>query len=180
MRTFFKPPPVESKTLCDDPDCNLPGLYRAPKSRDNLRDYHHFCLDHVREYNKKWDYFKDYEEDAIYAHMRDAAIGERPTWPAHKPNFEQTIKRAANFWGAAFDLKAEQKKAEEQALKSPVREAFKALGLTFDVDFTAVKQKFRQLVKKYHPDARPDDPRATERFKIITAAYITLKEHFRL
>ena len=163
--------------MCDEPECDLPGLYKAPKSRDNLRAYHHFCLDHVREYNKKWNYFGDADEEAIYAHMRESVIGERPTWPSHHPNFEQKLRQAANFWGAGFDTSG-QRKPDEPAIKTPIRDAFSALGLAFDVEFTVVKQQFRRLVKKYHPDTRPDDPKATERFKTITAAYITLKGHF--
>ena len=182
MRPFFKPSsytpwPVDPEIMCDEPDCELPGLYKAPKSRENLREYRHFCLEHVREYNKKWDYFKDADEDAIYAHMRETVIGERPTWPTHKANFEQKLRQAANFWGAGLDMNGT-KKLEEPVIKTPVRDAFSALGLAFDVDFTKVKQQFRSLVKKYHPDTRPDDPKATERFQRITAAYITLKEYF--
>ncbi len=164
--------------MCDEPDCELPGLYRAPKSRDNLREYRHFCLEHVREYNKKWDYFKDADEDEIYAHMRETVVGERPTWPSHKPNFEQKLRRAANFWGADFNLNGQKSKPEEPVLQSPIRDAFSAMGLAFDVDFTAVRDQFRKLVKKYHPDTRPDDPKAGERFKVITAAYVTLKDYF--
>lgn len=176
MRYFFKPPPVATDTLCDTPGCGLPGLYKAPKSRENLRAYHHFCLEHVRAYNKKWDYFKDDGEEAIYAHMRDAAVGERPTWPVNKGNFEQKLRKAANFWGAGFDTK--QAKPDAPQIRTPERDALKALGLDTGVDFPVVKTRFRALVKKYHPDARPDDPQATERFKTITAAYITLKSFF--
>lgn len=177
MRYFFQPPPPEPEHVCECPGCTEPGDYKAPKSRENLREYRYFCLEHVREYNKGWDYFKGYAEDEIYAHMREAVIGERPTWPSSKPDLDQKLRKAANFWGANFDTKADAKPAEP-AVKHPIRDAFAALGLAFDVDFTAVKQQFRRLVKKYHPDINPNDPKASERFKSVNDAYRTLKNHF--
>ena len=41
---------------CDSPDCQKAGQYRAPKSREHLQDYYWFCLEHVRVYNKSWNY----------------------------------------------------------------------------------------------------------------------------
>ena len=43
--------------VCEQPGCRLCGEYRAPRARDRLTDYRWFCLEHIREYNKKWDYF---------------------------------------------------------------------------------------------------------------------------
>jgi hypothetical protein len=40
------------------PGCRLHGEYRAPFARDKLEQYRWFCLEHVRDYNKKWDYFR--------------------------------------------------------------------------------------------------------------------------
>ena len=180
MRYFFDRPPPPAEPLCDHPDCDLPGLYKAPKSRDNLRDYHHFCLDHVRAYNKKWNYFAGFKEDEIYAQMRADVAWDRPTWPAAEPStLERRLRHGASFWGGPRpDDTTRSQQPAEPAIKQTVRNAFSAMGLTLDVDFSAVKAQFRKLVKKYHPDTRPDDPKANERFKVITEAYVTLKGHF--
>ena len=37
---------------CEWRGCNKKGIYRAPKNRDNLREFRWFCLEHIREYNK--------------------------------------------------------------------------------------------------------------------------------
>ena len=76
---FFDDTPVKVRG-CDRPGCSCAGDYRAPKSRE-LSDYYWFCLDHVREYNKAWDYFAGLSSDAIEAHIRNASVWERPTWP---------------------------------------------------------------------------------------------------
>ena len=37
---------------CEWDGCGRLGGYRAPKGRLREGEYHNFCLDHVREYNK--------------------------------------------------------------------------------------------------------------------------------
>jgi len=59
---------------CDIPGCSHQGEHRAPKSRQNLRDYFWFCLDHVREYNRNWDFFNGMNEADIEEHIRKSTI----------------------------------------------------------------------------------------------------------
>ena len=54
-----------SERPCDRPGCGKPGKFRAPKSPDNLEDFHWFCLDHVREYNLKWNFFDSHSDDDL-------------------------------------------------------------------------------------------------------------------
>ena len=67
------------ENLCNYPDCELEGGYRAPKSYDNLNDYQWFCLDHIKEFNKKWDYHKQMGADEIETDIRFDTIWRRPT-----------------------------------------------------------------------------------------------------
>src|SRR5918993_1017031 len=39
-----------------------------------------------------------------------------------------------------------------------------------------IRKAYRQLARKHHPDANPDDPHAEERFKEIQQAYETLSD----
>jgi hypothetical protein len=41
---------------CDHSGCKRAGEYRAPKSRQRLKDYYYFCFEHVQAYNKAWNY----------------------------------------------------------------------------------------------------------------------------
>ena len=43
---------------CDYLNCVKKGEFRAPKSRLLLKDYYYFCMDHIKEYNKSWDFYK--------------------------------------------------------------------------------------------------------------------------
>ena len=66
--------------LCDAPDCAEAGQYRAPRDR-SLREFHWFCLDHVRAYNASWDFYKGMGPDEIEACLRADTSWQRPTWP---------------------------------------------------------------------------------------------------
>jgi hypothetical protein len=51
---------------CDAPDCLELGLYKAPKRKGGgAKEYYHFCLPHVQQFNKNYDFFAGMDEDAI-------------------------------------------------------------------------------------------------------------------
>src|SRR6516164_8914390 len=70
----------EAVTICEWPDCQNKGSHRAPKGRDNAREYWHFCLDHVREYNQSYNFFSGMNAEAVARYQKDALTGHRPTW----------------------------------------------------------------------------------------------------
>ena len=66
---------------CDSDKCNKKGEYRAPKSRIMLNEYFYFCLHHIKEYNKSWDFYKGMSVDQIETSMRNDTVWDRPSWP---------------------------------------------------------------------------------------------------
>ena len=65
----FDPDPDAPPQCCDAPGCEKEAGYRAPRSRTTLNDYFWFCLEHVREYNARWDYYKGMSSAQIEAQM---------------------------------------------------------------------------------------------------------------
>ena len=49
------------------------GEYKAPTSRENLEFLSFFCLDHIKIYNKSWDYFKGRSSEQIYNEVSNDA-----------------------------------------------------------------------------------------------------------
>src|SRR5512142_524527 len=72
--------PRETVVDCEWADCQNKGAHRAPKGRENSREYWHFCLDHVREYNQSYNFFSGMNADAVARYQKDAMTGHRPTW----------------------------------------------------------------------------------------------------
>ena len=55
----------EEAAMCEWPDCKNKGPHRAPKGRANDKEYWHFCLNHVREYNQSYNFFQGMNPDAV-------------------------------------------------------------------------------------------------------------------
>jgi DnaJ-domain-containing protein 1 len=175
---YYDPTP-EPERLCDHPDCAQDGLFRAPKSRDHLTDYHWFCLDHVRAYNKAWNYCQGMSEDEIEGEIRRSTVWDRPTWPAGIPprmeeRLRQTLYNSGGFYG--YD----KPEAAAPQRHTPETKALATLGLAASATFKAIKDKYRELVKQHHPDRNGGDIHAEERFKTISQAFHTLKRAHEL
>ena len=53
------------KNICDWSKCNKIGLYRAPIEKDNSKKFRLLCLEHIKEFNKSWNYFADMDDAEI-------------------------------------------------------------------------------------------------------------------
>ena len=47
------------KIICDWENCDEIGSYRAPLEKDNSKKYRLLCLEHIKIFNKKWNYFSE-------------------------------------------------------------------------------------------------------------------------
>jgi hypothetical protein len=167
--------------VCDAPGCEEPGEYRAPKDR-SLGSYYHFCLEHVRAYNKAWNYYAGMEADEIEAHVRTSTIWDRPTWPmgAHgggPRRFDADAMR--DPLGLFAEARAAEARAEREAAAPFPRDsremrALREMDLEWPVSREDLRARYRALVKRHHPDANGGDKQAEERFKRVNEAYKVL------
>src|SRR5919112_6379233 len=56
------------------------------------------------------------------------------------------------------------------------KDLYQLLGLPTEASEDDIQRAHRKLVREYHPDANPEDPRAEERFKEIQQAYEVLSD----
>lgn len=161
--------------LCDHPGCAATGDYRAPRSRDRLRQFYWFCLDHVRAYNAQWNYYAGMSAAEIEAEIRNDTVWQRPTWP---------LGGRFGFYGARlrdYGMFGFEEEDERAARKRPLSENERALAV-FDLappfTFAEMKSRYKELVKQHHPDSHGGDKAAEERLKVINQAYTTLKASY--
>lgn len=165
---------------CDIPNCICEGEYRAPKSRTNLRDYHWFCLEHVRAYNASWDYYKGMSPAQIEANMRADSNWQRPTWPMGRLGGgwveEDALHDRLDVLGAG-GVNRKRAAPDRPAVPPELRQPLDALGLRWPVSLDELKSRYKALAKRHHPDANGGDRGAEERLKLINLAYATVKTH---
>lgn len=168
---------------CSHPGCKLPGVHRAPKGRDFEGEFFNFCVNHVREYNATYDYFKGMDDEALAKYRQAEAIGHRPTWkmgPRAGANgathVDETVyaearsmrRRGARRTGAA---------AEAPRYNALAMKALFTLDLDANATEAAIKMRYKELVKRHHPDANGGDRSSEEKLREIIQAYNYLRSN---
>jgi hypothetical protein len=139
---------------CDRVGCDRPGTCPAPKA-PNSRERWYFCQEHAGEYNRGWDYFAGLSAEEAAA--REA--GER--------------RDASGFASAGQYRWAGE--GDGTRSRDELR-ALHALELEVDATFEEAKAAWRRLAKANHPDVRPGDAEAAERFRRVQAAWDVLRQ----
>lgn len=160
------------RRCCEWIGCDRDGVYRAPQSRRQLHRYWWFCLEHVREYNAAWNYYAGMSDSEVEADIRSDTVWQRPSWPLG-------AKLRVCGWQSARIR--DPFGTFEQARPSPDRQpvtaeerALVVLELRPPITVAIVKTRYKELVKRHHPDANGGDKAAEERFKQISEAYRTV------
>lgn len=167
--TFTQAPPIRS---CDHEECEHGGEFRAPKNPYHLHEYYWFCLGHVKEYNKKWDFYRDMTSDEIEASRISDMTWNRPSWPVG--GWRTLLENAQYLDGMDPFLKTSPR---TPPLPQPVQKALGVLELALPITIETLKKQYKKLAKKHHPDLNPGDTQAEERLKIINDAYRMVKKH---
>lgn len=172
----------EDLPRCEWKGCREQGAYRAPKGRMHEGQYFHFCLDHVRAYNKSYNYFSGMADDEIVAYRDAAATGHRPTWAMGsvggkgddhhaQPQAMRDVFGLFEGLGQHF----EPEKPVQRPLKRLERRSFAALDLEGGENSAEIKARFKTLVKRLHPDANGGDRGSEDKLREIIQAYNHLK-----
>ena len=177
----YAPDPAAPGRPCDHPGCPKPGEYRAPKSRTSLNEYYWFCLEHVREYNLSWDFYKGMSAAQIEAETRRDTGWGRPTWPLGRLGGgaweEEQVRDPFNLLREGTAAPRKRREPTPAAIPEPLRRHVHALGLPWPVSMDQLKARWKELAKMLHPDANGGDKAAEERLKTVNLAYSTLRTH---
>ncbi len=159
---------------CDHPGCDHDGEYRAPQARDRLSDYYWFCLAHVRQYNAAWNYYAGMSPEQIEDEVRLDTTWQRPTWPLGAQTSNRKFSFGINDPFGFFEDDLDDSAKAKAGIVTPEELAMRVMGLEGPLTLVILKARYKELVKRHHPDANGGDKGAEEKFKEVNQAYTTL------
>lgn len=158
--------------LCSFLNCSNLGTYKAPKSRTELTSYLWFCLEHIQEYNKKWNYYKNLSPEEV-AWEDDA---DR-TWRRPRHSFGQTHLNCFFLYGhnspfATTDYSSFT--GPSPSLPQNIISALQLFHLSYPYSQDELKRTYRTLAKRHHPDLNKGRCHDTNDFCKIKQGYEVL------
>jgi DnaJ domain len=176
-----EPAPAAATTPCSFPGCTAEGVFRAPKGRDREGEYFCFCKDHVREYNATYDYFRGMDDESLAKFRQAETIGHRPTWkmgPRGGAQGAQHVDETVYAEARSMRRKGARRTGETAHAPRYNALALKAL-FTLELDGSAteaaIKARYKELVKRHHPDANGGDRSSEDKLREIIQAYNYLR-----
>ncbi len=172
--------------VCQWDGCKESGTHRAPVGRMAEGQYFKFCFDHVRAYNKSFNYFSGLADGDIARFQKEALTGHRPTWSissnglvsseldssqqrSNRTDCCDRMRDPHNMFGTSAALR--QRKAKPLEAK-----ALETLGLASMATGADIKARYKELVKLHHPDANGGDRGSEDRLREVLQAYRQLKQ----
>ncbi len=171
----------ERSESCEWPGCSRPAPHKAPKGRDSTNEYYRFCLEHVRRYNKSYNYFDGMEDADVASFQRDAMTGHRPTWAMGSMDERLAAarpKKTSDRFGL-FSSQAQNDEARGKTKRRRIRPLERKSLRNMELDETAtaeqIKIQYKILIKRHHPDANGGSRDSEDRLREIIDAYRHLK-----
>jgi hypothetical protein len=195
MIRIYRPPAAQRAT--DEPACQWKGCaergrHRAPKGRGRDGEFYVFCSEHVRQYNDSYNYFEGMSDSEVSDYQTSAVYGHRPTWKvgvnawskgSHKGFSGADLRGFAEARAAAksfYARRAQQARTDSaqyrRTLKPLERKALRSLDLHERATKDEIKARFKELVKRHHPDANGGHRGSEEKLREIIQAYNYLKQ----
>ena len=180
---------------CEIIGCHNRGFRKVLVREKKNKEYKLLCQDHHDAHTKSQNYECDWESCTLLGEFKaPSKIGDDFLWFCEDFMFQDIVghKKTQKFgsmdnffhqlWNNAIEdelliiskfkqtlAKDDQKYSEKQIT------ALKKMELKPNVSWVAVKEQFKKLVKKYHPDMNAGNKQYEEKLKEITIAYSYLK-----
>jgi len=135
----------------------------------------------VREFNAGYDWFAGMSANEIIAAQHPAAgwegesrafrptagVDQAPRWADFKDPLDAIHARARSFRQSV--------RPDMPPMTSDERRAFETLGLAHDADRKALRTRYSQLVRRYHPDRNGGDRSMEAKLQAVVEAYNLLR-----
>lgn len=187
-----KPEEKVATGTCQWRGCENPATNRAPRGRGHEGEYLSFCINHVQAYNKSYNYFSGMSDEEFIDYQKSASTGHRPTWTVssngtgnvggggqarrRKPAGGFDPAFAQNDPHGLFGEQATPEKLRRRPVRSMERKALSEMHLPEDASKEEIKARFKELVKRHHPDSNGGDRGAEDKLREVIQAYNYLKK----
>ena len=165
------------KNICEWENCKETGKFKAPAEKDNSKNFKWLCEEHIKLFNKKWNYFDGMSQSEIENFLKSDLTWHRPT-----QKFGSTDNFFNILWNHTLSDKFKIFKEDElihinnnKKLCEKDKDAFKIMELEINTSWPIIQKKFKTLVKKLHPDRNAGNKEFEDKLKKITLAYSHLK-----
>jgi DnaJ-like protein len=170
---------------CEWAGCEGEAPHRAPKGRNMEGQFSWFCKDHIRDYNKNYNFFANMSEEDVRGYQQENRTGHRPTWKmGMNPGgtggtgfkADPAFKDTHGFFGENDPYEGKKDGAPARPPRNAERKALLALGLDERATLHDIKTRYKELVKKFHPDTNGGDRTTEDRLQKVIQAHDYLKK----
>ena len=167
---------------CEWPGCDEDGQHRAPRSPQAFNEFRWFCKIHAAQYNKAWNFFAGMTDEEVEAIVRHDTVWNRPSWPIGTGPAVDAFMRGhfKDPFGTFQEREPQQNQPTGETtgieLEANVRRALAVFGLEIPCHSSEVKHRYKELVKRHHPDAQGAVENSDDRIKEINHAYTVILE----
>ncbi len=148
----------------------------------------------MREYNKGYNYFAGLPDEEVVKHQKSDTIGHRPTWfiganawsrnrgrrnGARPRRLRSPLRRLRPHWAcSAKTLPAAKLQAAGPNARSTAPRANACVQLDLEDSATKadIKARFKELVKRLHPDHNQGDRTSEDKLREVIQAYNYLRQ----
>lgn len=187
LRSARKQPAPENETQgpkCQWDGCERNGTHRAPVGRGAEGLYLLFCLEHVKDYNKGYNFVAGPSDAEIARFQQEAAKGSRATLGssinqsagAPLPSTARSgSAKVINARKTAAQRQVQRAELQKRKLKVLEAKAFETLGLSEDASPEEIRSRYRDRLKMHHPDANQGNRGSEEELQASIQAHKILK-----
>lgn len=159
-----------------------------------MNEFRWFCENHIRDFNKSWNFYEGWTEEQLDQQRRAEHAWERPTWklgqkpirPDGAPGHSDG--KAWARWGFQDPMevlganatinpggKGEQTRRKKRLLPKNEQSAIDILGCPSDSSKADIRKRFRALVKDLHPDMNGGNRTDEDRLRDVVWAWDQIK-----
>ena len=149
---------------CENKNCSERGFKKVLVKDKKNREYKVLCIFHYEKYIKKQNLNCDWDLCDQLGEFKAPANFFHKLW---NNAIEDELLNISKFKKSISQ--------ENQGFTEKQIIALKKMELKPNISWFGIKEQFKKLVKKYHPDMNSGDKKYEEKLKEITIAYSYLK-----